>query len=112
MQDFDIDGFGEQGFFTSPAQAGSQKWSDNAMHTAVAALNAPDPPKIRVIVRKRPLNKKVLAVKNDDLTSCSFIGADDPGFILFSICNHKLIISALATISAAHLFPGTGSWRL
>lgn len=68
--DFDIDGFGEQGFFTSPAQAGSQKWSDNAVHSAVAALNAPDPPKIRVIVRKRPLNKKELDRGDYDVLEC------------------------------------------
>ncbi|GAB4822903.1 hypothetical protein N2152v2_009949 [Parachlorella kessleri] len=78
--DLDLDGFTEPGFVPSPAPGAARpQWSGVARsgaatageaEAAAAALNAPDPPKIRVIVRKRPLNQKEVDRGDNDVLEC------------------------------------------
>lgn len=57
-QDLNLEGFIDDAFVLSPAQlAGPEPGPGGAAPLLLASL--PDAPKIRVIVRKRPLNKKV-----------------------------------------------------
>jgi hypothetical protein len=56
-QDFDADGLGAPGLALSPAPPGAVAVVGGGGSNVMMA--APEPPKIRVLVRKRPLNRKV-----------------------------------------------------
>lgn len=60
VQDLDLDGFTEQILVPSPAPGGPSQVAASVAAGATGMFTGlPDPPKIRVIVRKRPLNRKV-----------------------------------------------------
>lgn len=58
QQDLDLEGFIGEAFVLSPAQSAGPEAAPGAGAPLLLA-SLPDAPKIRVIVRKRPLNKKV-----------------------------------------------------
>ncbi|KDD74489.1 kinesin, partial [Helicosporidium sp. ATCC 50920] len=69
--DLDLDGFAETNLADSPVRNNGYI---GAVHSATDSepelFSAPDPPKIRVIVRKRPLNKKELERGDADVLEC------------------------------------------
>ncbi|KAL4450674.1 hypothetical protein ABPG77_001030 [Micractinium sp. CCAP 211/92] len=68
-QDLDLDGFIEDAFVLSPAQSAGPDAGPGA-GTPLLLASLPDAPKIRVIVRKRPLNKKELERGESDVLEC------------------------------------------
>uniref|UniRef100_A0A1D2A7K4 Kinesin-like protein n=2 Tax=Auxenochlorella protothecoides TaxID=3075 RepID=A0A1D2A7K4_AUXPR len=72
-EDIDLQGFSSQGFMTSPAPGDGTLASPASEHSSLDChpiFMAPDPPKIRVIVRKRPLNRKEEERGDSDVLEC------------------------------------------
>ncbi|KAL4433699.1 hypothetical protein ABPG75_000140 [Micractinium tetrahymenae] len=68
-QDLDLEGFTDEAFMLSPAQSAGPDAGPGAGAPLLLA-SLPDAPKIRVIVRKRPLNKKELERGESDVLEC------------------------------------------
>lgn len=72
-QDLDLEAFTSQAFSLSPAQAvhPDAGASVGSVGAPLLLASLPDAPKIRVIVRKRPLNKKVRRVVSGIMAAAS-----------------------------------------